>query len=232
MFSSESLTDFKSLVMLSITAIIILAGFPLLFWNTTFSSAYLTILTPVISFFAFMLIIYITWCSYKKENFRSWLLIVIGMGLYVIANMFYFIFKDVLNVVSSPSIVDILYLVAYLLIIVGLFLFANKPFKIRYKDLLDVIIIMTSSFFIVWFLFVWPIVGPSRPDTLSILLSISYLFLDLIMLFVVLTLIFNKDKKKGFQRTLVLWWGLGQRPNYSDKSRELSSKIFKRRSIW
>jgi two-component system, sensor histidine kinase PdtaS len=197
MLTSESLSDFKSLVMLSITAIAILAVFPLLFWNTNFSMAYLIILTPLTSFFAFLFLFYTTWWSYKNQRdiFKSWLLLAIGMGFYVTANMFYFIFKDVLNVISYPSIADILYLFAYPLLLVGIILFANKPFKIRYKNLLDVIIIMASSFFIVWFLFIWPIVEPSRPDTISLLLSISYLFLDLVVLFVVLTLIFNENRK-------------------------------------
>jgi hypothetical protein len=142
-------------------------------------------------------LIYTTWWSYKnrKDVFKPWLLIGLALLLYSFANLFYFIFEDVLRVISSPSIADLFYLAMYPLLIMGLLLFFKRPINIRFKSLLDTAIVMISAFFIIWFPLIWPIVEPSQPDTLSMIFSLFYIFLDLIVLFIVLALLFNQNKK-------------------------------------
>lgn len=83
----------------------------------------------------------------------------------------------------------------YPLLIMGLLLFFKRPINIRFKSLLDTAIVMISAFFIIWFPLIWPIVEPSQPDTLSMIFSLFYIFLDLIVLFIVLALLFNQNKK-------------------------------------
>lgn len=83
----------------------------------------------------------------------------------------------------------------YSLLIGGLLLFFKRPVNIRFKSLLDTAIVMISAFFMVWFPLIWPIVEPSQPDTLSMIFSLFYIFLDLLILFIVLALLFNRNKK-------------------------------------
>lgn len=196
MYRSKSLNEFKSWVVLSVAVIIVLAIIPLLFWGTDFSKGFINILTPLSSFLVVCLLIYTTWWSYnnRKDVYLPWLLISAGMGLYFLANIFFYIF-NMIGTAFAPSVSDVIYLAAYPLIIAGVLLFLKKPFKIRYKNLLDVIIIMVSLFFIIWFYFIWPTVEPSQPDTLSVIISISYLFLDLLFLIVTLTVLFNENRK-------------------------------------
>lgn len=131
-----------------------------------------------------------------------------GLVLYFIANLLYFIFEDIMGITPSTSIADAIYLAVYPLLIGGIFLFLKKPFKTRFKAFLDAVIVMVSAFFIVWFLFIWPTVGPSQPDTLSVIISIAYLFLDLILLFVVLTVLFNENRKISALPLILLTLGM------------------------
>jgi PAS domain S-box-containing protein len=195
--ASKSSIQFKPLLLVTIAIIILLALFPLLFWNTPISSTYITILTPITSFLTLCLFIYTSWWSYKNDRdiFKAWGLLTLGMGLYFISNMLYFIFENITGTISSPSIADTFYIFAYALVIIGILFFLKKPYKIRTKVLLDVFIVMISLFFIVWFLFVWPVVKPSDPNTIAIIRSISYLFLDIILLIVYLGVLFNKNLK-------------------------------------
>ncbi|MDZ4170944.1 MAG: hypothetical protein U1C19_02170, partial [Methanobacteriaceae archaeon] len=96
-------------------------------------------LLPIINFLCASALLYTAWCSYKnrKDVFKSWLLIGLAMLLYSIANLFYFIFEDVMGVISSPSIADVFYLAMYPLLITGLILFFKRPINIRFKSLLD-----------------------------------------------------------------------------------------------
>ncbi|MDO8870178.1 MAG: histidine kinase dimerization/phosphoacceptor domain -containing protein [Methanobacteriaceae archaeon] len=196
MYLSSSSNGFKSLLMVAIGALIALIIIPILIWNTNLFSPYIEILTPIISLFTSGMLIYTTWWSYKmhRDTFKPWLILAMGMIMYFVANFFYFAFKDI-GVIPSLSMADIFYMVAYPLLVLGILFFIKKPFKIKYKNLLDSAIVMVSAFFIVWFLFIWPTVGPSQPDAISVMLSISYLFYDLIILLSILILLFSENKK-------------------------------------
>jgi PAS domain S-box-containing protein len=197
MYLSSSSNGFKSLLIVAIGALIALVILPFSLWETTLFSFYMAILTPMISIFTSGLLIYTAFWAYKnhKDAFKSWMTLAIAMVVYSIASFFYFVFTDVNGVISSLSMADTFYMAAYSLLVLGILFFIKKPFKIKYKNLLDAVIVMVSAFFIVWFLFIWPKVGPSQPDTLSVIISISYLFLDLIVLLTILILLFSKNRK-------------------------------------
>ncbi|MCK9151977.1 sensor histidine kinase [Methanobacterium alcaliphilum] len=196
MKDSSSLIKFRSMVLILIGALIVLFIIPISLWNTYLFSTYMDLLTPIVSFFAAGLLIYTAACSYMAKNgaFRAWIVLFLAMFLYSFASLFYFVL-DSFNSFSLFNISDMIYMAAYPLLLIGLFLLMNKPFKIKYKDFLDVVIVMVSIFFIVWFYLIWPTVGPSQPNTISDLLSISYLFLDLVVLLAVLLLAFNENRK-------------------------------------
>jgi PAS domain S-box-containing protein len=197
MHTLKSLNVFKSGVMLFIATFILLSLLPFTFWKSSITPLYINILVPLMSFLVSLLMIYTTWWSYKnnKKLFNAWVMISTGTILYFIANMFYFFLRDYWGLISPPSFVDILFLVSYPLLILGIFNFLKKPYKTRLKPFLDVVIVMVSLFFIVWFPLIWPVIKPSQPDSLSMILSISYLFLDLIFLLGVTVVLFSENKK-------------------------------------
>ena len=64
MLKIASLKDFKLLLAVAISSIIILALIPFFFWNTSLTSPYLNILTTITSFIGFSFFIYATlWLS-------------------------------------------------------------------------------------------------------------------------------------------------------------------------
>jgi len=197
MHVSSSLNRLKSHIILFIVFLTVLTVVSLLFYNNSKVSIYMQALLPIINFLCASALLYTAWCSYKnrKDVFKSWLLIGLAMLLYSIANLFYFIFEDVMGVISSPSVADVFYLAMYPLLITGLILFFKRPINIRFKSLLDTAIVMISAFFIVWFPLIWPTVEPTQPDALSMIFSLFYIFLDLTILFIVLALLFNRNKK-------------------------------------
>lgn len=196
MYLYYSSNGFKSLLMVAVGTLIALVIIPISLWDTNLFSLYMEILTPMISLFTSGMLFYVAWWAYKmhRDTFNPWLILTIGMVAYFVANFFYFAFKDI-DLIPSFSMADIFYMVAYPLLVIGILFFIKKPFKIKYKNLLDAAIVIVSAFFIVWFLFIWPTVGPSQPDTLSIILSISYLLYDIIILLSVLILLFSENKK-------------------------------------
>ncbi len=197
MYLSSASNGFKLLLMIAIGALMVLLIVPFLLWGSNLFSVYMAILTPIVSIFTSGLLIYTTWWSYEmhKDAFKPWLILAISMVVYSVASFFYFVFTDVKGVISSLSMADSFYMAAYSSLVLGILFFIKKPFKIKYKNLLDAVIVMVSAFFIVWFLLIWPTVGPSQPDTLSVIISISYLFLDLIVLLTILILLFSKNRK-------------------------------------
>ncbi|HII83705.1 MAG TPA: PAS domain S-box protein, partial [Methanobacterium subterraneum] len=67
---------------------------------------------------------------------------------------------------------------------------------------------MVSLLFIIWFPLIWPVIKPSQPDSLSMILSISYLFLDLIFLLGVTIVLFSENKKINVLPILLLALGI------------------------
>lgn len=162
------------------------------------------------SFLVSSLMIYATWWTYQNNRilFNAWVMVTTGMIFYCIANFLYLIFRDFMGLISSPSVVDILYMISYPLLILGIFNFLKKPYKTRLKPFLDVVIIMVSLFFIIWFPLIWPVIKPSQPDSLSMILSISYLFLDLILLLGVMIVLFSENKKINGLPIVLLAFGI------------------------
>ena len=154
MLKIASLKDFKLLLAVAISSIIILALIPFFFWNTSLTSPYLNILTTITSFIGFSFFIYATLWSFKKNQniFKPLLIFTIGIGIYSCSNLFYFLFEVIANDMQYNFIANNLFFLCYPFYILGMILLNKRPLKIRFKDLLDVNIITASSLFIVWFL--------------------------------------------------------------------------------
>lgn len=210
MHTSKSLNGFKSRLMLFLAIFIVIIFLPFSFWGSKLALIYINILVPLMSFLLSLLMIYATWWTYQNNRilFNAWVMVTTGMIFYCIANFLYLIFRDFMGLISSPSVVDILHMISYPLLILGIFNFLKKPYKTRLKPFLDVIIVMVSLFFIIWFPLIWPVIKPSQPDSLSMILSISYLFLDLILLLGVMIVLFSENKKINGLPIVLLAFGI------------------------
>ncbi len=210
MNTSKSTSRLKSGVLLSLAIFIFLTLLPFTFWDSSITPLYINFLVPLMSFLVSLLMIYATWWSYKnnKKLLNPWIMITAGTVLYSIGNLLNFILRDYWSVISTPSFVDIFFMVSYPLLILGIFNFLKKPYKTRLTPLLDAVIVMVSLLFIIWFPLIWPVIKPSQPDSLSMILSISYLFLDLIFLLGVTIVLFSENKKINVLPILLLALGI------------------------
>lgn len=189
--------NFRNLLILFILILVFLGLVPLLIVNIKLKIIYMDILLPISSSLVAITLFYTVWYSYKNDiaTFKSWSLFAAGISIFAVVNTYNFILEDITGSLSLLDYSSIFYLFVYPFLITGALLFLKKPINIRIKSLADMLIVMVSAFFIVWFLFVWPTIGPTQPDTVSDLLSISYLLFDLLLLIVLLVLISNKNRK-------------------------------------
>lgn len=165
--------------------------------NTVLTPLYITIVIPIASFLLLALMVYATWWTYKNNEkvLKTWMLVTAGLFLYFMANFLYFLLRDYLGLISLPSLVDTLYIVAYPLLMLGILTLMEKPYRLKLKSFLDSIIVSVSVMFIIWFPLIWPVIEPSQPDTPSMIFSLSYLFLDLLLLLVTQVVLFSEKKK-------------------------------------
>lgn len=193
----KSSSKLKTGVILFVVIFILLALLPLTFWDSSIAPLYINCLVPLMSFIVCLLMIHATWWSNKnnKQLLNPWIIITTATILYFIGNLLNFILRDYWGIISTPSFVDIFFMASYPLLVIGIFSFLKKPYNTRLTPLLDAIIVMVSLLFIIWFPLIWPVINPSQPDSISMILSISYLFLDLIFLLGVTIVLFSENKK-------------------------------------
>jgi len=197
MLKIASLKDFRLLLTVAISSILILALIPFLFWNTPLASPYMNILTTITSLIGLSFYIYASIWSFKNNQkiFKPLLIFTVGIGLYFCSNLFYFFFEVIANKLQYYFVANNLFFFCYPFFILGMLLLNKRPLKIRFKELLDANIVTASLLFMVWFLFIWPSIMSSQPDSLSMVISLFYLFLNLILLIIIQTLLFNENKK-------------------------------------
>jgi PAS domain S-box-containing protein len=197
MHSAKTFTKFRSWALLLMVTFLVFTLFTFSLRNTVLTPLYITIVIPIASFLLLALMVYATWWTHKNNEklLKTWMLVTAGLFLYFMANFLYFLLKDYLGLISSPSLVDTLYIVAYPLLMLGILDIMEKPYRLKLKSFLDTIIVSVSVMFIIWFPLIWPVIEPSQPDTVTMIFSISYLFLDLLLLLVTQVVLFSEKKK-------------------------------------
>ncbi|AIS31955.1 histidine kinase/PAS domain-containing protein [Methanobacterium formicicum] len=197
MHSAKTFTKFRSWALLLMVTFLVFTLFTFSLRNTVLTPLYITIVIPIASFLLLALMVYATWWTYKNNEkvLKTWMLVTAGLFLYFMANFLYFLLRDYLGLISLPSLVDTLYIVAYPLLMLGILTLMEKPYRLKLKSFLDSIIVSVSVMFIIWFPLIWPVIEPSQPDTVTMIFSISYLFLDLLLLLVTQVVLFSEKKK-------------------------------------
>ena len=197
MHSAKTFTKFRSWALLLMVTFLVFTLFTFSLRNTVLTPLYITIVIPIASFLLLALMVYATWWTYKNNEkvLKTWMLVTAGLFLYFMANFLYFLLRDYLGLISLPSLVDTLYIVAYPLLMLGILTLMEKPYRLKLKSFLDTIIVSVSVMFIIWFPLIWPVIEPSQPDTVTMIFSLSYLFLDLLLLLVTQVVLFSEKKK-------------------------------------
>ena len=131
--------------------------------------------------------------KYSKKEFRGWILIALSILVTLLGNIIWIVLLKFFNQPSSPSIADIFYLAYYPLIIIGIFhLPVNQTHEIKkYQILLDTGILIVSVALILWISLINPILQLHIENSVSMIISLSYLLLDVFLLFTLFYLMFN-----------------------------------------
>lgn len=131
--------------------------------------------------------------KYSKRAFRGWILIALSLLATILGNIIWITLQTVFNQPSSPSIADIFYLAYYPLIIAGiLYLPVTQTHDTKkYQILLDTGILIISAAMILWVILINPILKLHLQSAISMSISLSYLLLDIFLLFTLFYLLFN-----------------------------------------
>ncbi|MGZ7068359.1 MAG: sensor histidine kinase [Methanobacterium sp.] len=174
----------------------IFLGFLAVFTNY---SPYFPVLNDItfllINFMVLSILIYVTKQSsiHGRNAFIGWTLITLSIIVTIIGNIIWIILPAGFNQVSFPSVADIFYLAYYPLILIGiLHLPVKKNNEIRnYQVLLDTGILIISAALILWIIIIDPILQNNSVNSAGMGIYVSYLLLDIFLLFTLIYLFFN-----------------------------------------
>jgi len=148
-----------------------------------------------LNIFVIFILFYVARLSSKfnRRAYIGWFLIPLSLLVTFLGNITWMIFSVYLNQYPTFSIADIFYLAYYPLLAVGiLYLSVEQINKNRkYQILLDTGILIVSIALVLWAILITPILGIHNENTLGIIISLSYVFLEVFLLFILFYFIFN-----------------------------------------
>lgn len=148
-----------------------------------------------LNIFVILILFYVAKKSSKfsKKAHIGWFLIALSILVTFLGNISWSILGVYLNHYPTFSIADIFYLAYYPLAIGGiLYLSIDQINENRkYQILLDTGILIISVALGLWAILITPILGIQNVNGFNMAISLSYVFLEIFMLFILLYLIFN-----------------------------------------
>jgi len=150
--------------------------------------------------------------SYRLDRrvFLGWLMIAFGQVLYVLGDTMWAYMETVLFESPFPSIADIPSLLTYPFFMIGILMFPSAVLssRDRIKMMLDTSIVVITSVLIFWVSLIGPTIEQNMgADASTMILSVAYPVLDLILLFFVVQLLFRKLEIPGRQALMALALG-------------------------
>lgn len=187
-FKNYAIFLFSILLIFTIIPIILRGNDYYSTFSTNFAAVFFNIIAAATLSYA------ADWASKNnKKSYHAWLFLAIAQSAYAFADIVYMFLDSFLKVSAYPSVADVFFLAYYPLFAIGLFLMF-RPIKINPKIFIDILITMISATLILWSLIILPTLKASALVT-STLLSVSYIFLDILLLFVIVSLLLNINKK-------------------------------------
>ena len=126
---------------------------------------------------------------YKPSNSIAWYLIAIGQFVFVVGDITYAVYQEVLKIDSYPGLSDLFYLGAYPFFAAGVFLIIRRRNPDAHRStLLDPLLITTGVGMLSWILLIQPYMADGNMDLFARLVSASYPLMDLLLLLAILRL--------------------------------------------
>ena len=132
---------------------------------------------------------------FNKRFFISWMILAIAQLSYALGDTIYAYYEIVLNESPYPSLADGPYLLRYILFIIGILILPSVRIssRERLKIVLDMAIVMIASLLLFWTLIIAPTIEQNiDADLLTLVLSVAYPVMDLMMLFALADLLFRR----------------------------------------
>ncbi len=125
---------------------------------------------------------------------RAWLILGLGIFSQFVADLIWFYLEVILKVAPYPSLADLFYLSLYPLALWGLLSLPGAPLSRgdRVKFSLDLAIVMTAAWMVVWYFIIHPAAAASQSDLLSQALAAAYPIGDLAVLGGIVVLLFRR----------------------------------------
>jgi PAS domain S-box-containing protein len=142
----------------------------------------------------------------NRKLYLSWMILAVAQFSYAIGDAIWAYYELVLNESPFPSLADGPYVLRYLLFLIGMLILPAVQIssRERLKLMLDTGIVMIASIVLFWTLIIAPTIELSADaDELTLLLSVAYPVLDLVLLFALIDLLLRRLGFPG-QRALLL----------------------------
>lgn len=146
-----------------------------------------------------------------KTVYVAWMMIAISRLSFTIGDGVWAYTELVLHESPFPSLADYFYILSYPLFLLGILILPSIKFTSseRLKMMLDTGIVMISAVLVFWGLIIAPTIQESVDvDALTLMLSVAYPVMDLILLFAVLELIFKRIYRRDQNSLLFLASGI------------------------
>lgn len=176
-------------------AIIVLGAVLLALMDNSYVSIVVNIAYVTLNLFVILLLFYVVKkaSKFNKRAYIGWFLIALSQLVTLFGNIIWIIFSVYLNQYPTFSIADIFYMAYYPLLIAGILYLSFEQINEnrKYQILLDTGILIISIALALWTILITPILGIHNANTLDIAISLSYVFLEIFLLFILFYLIFN-----------------------------------------
>ncbi len=162
----------------------------------------------VINAMASLCLFYAAACSKSlgRRVYLGWMMLAIAQLSFTLGDTVWAYYELMLNENPFPSLADGFYLLRYLLFLIGIFLLPSVQINSseRLKIVLDTAMVMITSIVLFWTQIIAPTVEQNmNADKLTLVLSLAYPVLDLMMLFALIDLLLRRINYP-FRRALLL----------------------------
>ena len=208
-YMNKGLLLFISLIIFYLVGIIYFSNSDNLNTFSAFSVTIINIFVAIALFYAAM--------YSKRDNqrhFFAWMMIGVSITLVAIGNFLYVILQLFYGIHSTPTTADIFYIFFFPFLAIGIILMTNlkkttTEYYKFYKNIIDALIIVIALALIIWATTIFPIIKINQSGFLITALNLSYIFMGLFLLFILLNFIFNLSNKKNIFPYLLLSLGIG-----------------------
>ncbi len=130
-----------------------------------------------------------------KRVYFGWMMLAVAQLSYTLGDTLWAYYELLLNQSPFPSLADGFYLLRYLLFLIGIFILPSVQIKSgeRLKIVLDTAMVMVASIVLFWTIIIAPAIAQNiAADELTLVLSVAYPVMDLMMLFALIDLLLRR----------------------------------------